>query len=237
MNRQNFLWIVVTLFASAISYRVISRNPYARQIGEAFEKIERNYVVELNPDKRTELSNAAIQTMVEQLHDPNSSFIPGDDSEKFQNSLNGEFGGIGIEPWNDPAGKRMVVRFPIPGGPADRAGIKAGDEITAIDHVAIDKLGYGAAVERIRGPIDTKVDLTVKRNGRAEPFDVPGIVRSTIVVPSVLGYRRAESGTWSYVIDGAAEIVYLHIGQFGMHTTEEIQQILENLKGASSIAA
>lgn len=157
---------------------------------EAWETIETKYrSAENGLPSDDELVWGAIEGVVESLDDPYSTFLPPEELTSFEESINGNFGGVGME-----VGKRddvLVVITPLEGTPADAAGLQAGDRIIAIDEELTADMSVDEAVLFIRGEPGTTVTLTISRDG--ELFDVP-IQRSIINVPSV--ESRVEDGTF-----------------------------------------
>ena len=145
--------------------------------GDVFERVRADYVEEVS-DK--ELIEAAISGMLTHL-DPHSSFLDADSFKDMQTQTRGEFGGLGIEVTMENGLVKVVA--PIDDTPAFHAGIEAGDLITHLDGEAVQGLTLSEAVDRMRGPIDSEIELTILR-GDQDPFEVT-IVRDTITVQSV----------------------------------------------------
>ena len=156
--------------------------------GDVFERIRAEYVEEVSDQ---ELIEAAINGMLTSL-DPHSSFLNDKSYRNMRVQTKGEFGGLGIEVSMENGVIKVVS--PIDDTPAARAGLEPSDLITHLDGEAILGLSLGQAVERMRGPIDSEIVLTVRREGR-EPFDVP-IQRATIKIRSV---RYESIGAVGYV--------------------------------------
>lgn len=227
MTRQNLQWLLAALLISFISYRSMSRNPQARQVEDVLEKIQ-DYYVEDTQDEQ--LGMAAITGLLQELDDPNSSYIRSSKSADFQNRLDGVFGGIGIEPWLDPNKERLVVQFPLPNSPAAKAGIRSGDEIVKIDGEEVKTLKFQGAIQKIRGKPGSELTLSIKRPGQKEPLDLEPFKRELITETSVVGYERDSSGVWKYRLREDPRIAYLRLTQFGKHTTEELRDVLTRLK-------
>lgn len=135
------------------------QNPYqsVAQMGRVLVQIENNYV---DPVERGKLVEGAIKGMVENL-DPHSSYLPPDEWKQFQNDTEGKFGGVGIEV--DGRGEKLVVIAPIEGSPAQRAGIKSGDQIIAVDGEDVVTSPLDKIVKKMRGAPGTKVKITIHR--------------------------------------------------------------------------
>ncbi len=150
-----------------------------RLFTEALDRIRVSYVEEI--DDRTLLENA-IRGMLANL-DPHSAFVDGGDFEALQETTSGEFGGLGIEV--DRQNGYILVVAPIDDTPADRAGVRAGDLIIAIDNRPVRNLSPEDAANLMRGEPGTAVTITISRQG-LEPFELE-IVRETIAISSVRG--------------------------------------------------
>ncbi|MBI4120627.1 MAG: PDZ domain-containing protein [Parcubacteria group bacterium] len=124
----------------------------------------------------------AIQGLVDSLGDPYSVFLPPEDSEVFEENIQGNFGGVGME-----IGMRddtLTVITPIKDTPAERAGIEAGDKILKIGDTITADISLEDAVRLIRGEIGTEVVFTIVREGRKGPFDV-AVKRAIITIPTI----------------------------------------------------
>lgn len=123
----------------------------------------------------------AIQGLTGTLNDPYTVFMPPEDSKEFNENINGNFEGVGME-IGIKDGVLSVIS-PLKESPAEKAGIKAGDKILTIDGQPASELSTDKAVKLIRGPQGTKVKITVLRNGDAKPLSFE-IERAVINIPS-----------------------------------------------------
>jgi carboxyl-terminal processing protease len=144
---------------------------------EVFERVRSDYVEPITDDK---LIQAAINGMLSGL-DPHSRYLDEASYKEFQTQTQGEFGGLGMEVTQENGVLKVVS--PIDDTPAARAGIKPSDLIVQIDGQSIIDLPLQEAVDRMRGPVDTEVKLTIRREGR-DPFDVT-LKRAEIKVEAV----------------------------------------------------
>ena len=124
----------------------------------------------------------AISGLLNSLKDPHTIFMPPTDTKKFNEDISGEFSGIGAEIGirND----QLVVISPLKDTPAERAGLKAGDKIFKIDDKDAINLNVDEAVKLIRGPKQTKVILTILRNGWEKAQEI-SIIRDVIQIPTL----------------------------------------------------
>lgn len=196
---------------------------------DTFEQIDRNYVKEVD---RKELVEAAMRGMLNKL-DPYSSYFDNRELKEFNEQVEQEFGGIGIQVSIDPKGRHLMVLSPIPGTPAYKAGIKAGDRIVEIDGKATSEFGEGkemdTAVKMMRGIPGSPVKLTVVHQGSDEPVALE-LNRAIIKTPTVLGDHYDSNGEWSYFVEGADKIGYIRLSHFSRNSAAEVEDALKLLK-------
>ena len=154
--------------------------------GDIFERIRAQYVEEVDTE---ELVEAAINGMLTSL-DPHSSYLSPKDALKMRDQTRGEFGGLGIEVTQEEGFVKVVS--PIDGTPASEAGIEAGDFITHVDGESLLGLTLDDAVELMRGPVGSEIEITVVREGETEPFDV-SLVRDTIQLTAVRARTEGDA--------------------------------------------
>ena len=154
--------------------------------GDIFERIRAQYVEEVDTE---ELVEAAINGMLTSL-DPHSSYLSPKDALKMRDQTRGEFGGLGIEVTQEEGFVKVVST--IDGTPASEAGIEAGDFITHVDGESLLGLTLDDAVELMRGPVGSEIEITVVREGETEPFDV-SLVRDTIQLTAVRARTEGDA--------------------------------------------
>ena len=169
--------------ASSETYRQLNL------FGDVFERVRSDYVEEVS-DK--ELIESAINGMLVSL-DPHSSYLDRESFEDMQVQTKGEFGGLGIEVTME--NQLVKVVSPIDDTPAYRAGIQAGDLITHIDGEQVFGMTLAEAVDRMRGPVGTDINLTISRQGEDKPIEVT-ITRAVIKIRSV---RSRIEGDAAYI--------------------------------------
>ena len=192
--------------------------------GDIFQRVRESYVDDI--DDR-ELIEAAITGMLTSL-DPHSSFLNTENFSEMQEQTKGRFGGLGVEITMEQGMVKVVS--PIDDTPAAGAGLQPEDYLIAVDDVSIIGLQLSEAVEKLRGPVGSKVVVKVQR-GQQEPFDVT-IVRDFIKIRSVR----------SKIFDG---IGYVRITTFSEQTTPGLMDAVDDffreegdaLKGIVSIFA
>lgn len=169
--------------ASSDTYRQLNL------FGDVFERIRSDYVEPVDDKKMIE---AAINGMLTSL-DPHSSYLNAKDFENMQVQTKGEFGGLGIEVTMENGVIKVVS--PIDDTPASRAGVKSGDYITHLNGEQVLGLTLSQAVDKMRGPVNSKIELTIVRKGLEQPL-VLTLTRDTIKVQSV---RSKAEGAIGYI--------------------------------------
>ena len=186
--------------------------------GEVLEKINKEYVEETN---QSEGMDAAINGLLQSL-DPYSSYMSPEIFKEMQTDTSGEFGGLGIEVSME-AGVVKVIS-PIDDTPASKAGIKAGDYIVKIDNIQVQGKSLSEAVDIMRGPVGSAIELTVRRRGvkKALTFN---ITREIIEVQSVK----------SDLLDN--NIGYIRLTSFNDNSSEQIKKKIKKLKENKNLNA
>ena len=186
-------------------------------LNEVFATIEQRYV-KPNPDG-VKLTEGAASGMVGALGDQFSRYLTKDQLQANNDFLNGQFAGIGASV--QQKGDQIIIAGVLPSTPAQKAGIKAGDVITAVDGQSTKGWTADDAVNHIRGKADTQVTVQVSRNGQTLTFT---LTRAEINVPSVA----------THVFDN--RVLYIRIFDFGTRTASDFDQALKsNLKGSVSM--
>ncbi len=184
---------------------------------EAWDRVEQYFYGELpSPRERT---YGAIRETLALLNDPYTVFIEPQSRELEQDRMRGSFGGIGVTLWRDAEGQ--MVLSPYPDSPAERAGVREGDILLAVDAEPItDETTVDDVCARLHGKVGTPITITISRPP-TPPFDLT-IIRAQIQVPSVI---------W-HVLDQAPDIGYIHIEGFTERTGGEVLTALEELRQA-----
>jgi carboxyl-terminal processing protease len=185
-----------------------------RVLDEVFTNIQQHYV-KPNPDG-VKLTQGAASGMVSGLGDQFSRYLTPDEYSSNLSFLNGQFAGIGASV--QQKGEQILIASVIPSTPAEKAGMKPGDVITAVDGQSTAGWTADDAVNRIRGKAGTQVRVQVNRNGQTLTFD---LTRQEINVPSVA----------THVFNN--RVLYIRVYDFGSRTATEFDQALKaNLKGS-----
>jgi carboxyl-terminal processing protease len=184
--------------------------------GDVFEHVRTNYVEKPDDSKLLEW---AINGMLAGL-DPHSSYVDPKSLQDMQIQTTGKFGGLGIEVTMEDGLIKVVAA--IDDTPAHKAGIMTNDIITHVDDEPVQGLTLGQAVEKMRGPPNTKIKVRIVRQGQDKPIELT-IVRQIITVQSV---RARLEGN---------DVAYIRISAFNEKTTDEIKKALNQLSMQTGI--
>jgi carboxyl-terminal processing protease len=212
MIKKTLLFFIISLFVfdksfyeNSVIYKKIDL------FGEVLEKINKEYVDEVDQSK---IMDAAINGLLQSL-DPYSAYMTPESFEGMQTETSGEFGGLGIEVGME-AGVIKVIS-PIDNTPASKAGLKAGDYIVKINNVQVQGKSLMEAVDLMRGPVGSSIEITVRRRGVKKAL-IFNITREIIEVQSVK----------SELIDN--NIGYIRLTSFNENSSEQIKDKVNNLK-------
>lgn len=181
-----------------------------RTFADVYNQIRIGYVNEIDDSTLLEY---AIQGMLSGL-DPHSVYLTKDDFSNLQEGTSGEFTGLGLEVGMEDG--YVTIISPIDGSPAAAANLQSGDVILKLDNVPVKGMSLADAIEQMRGPKGTEIELTIGRPGESQPFEVT-LVRDTIKVASVRE-RWLEPGYG-----------YIRIAQFQLGTGEDVARSLSKL--------
>ncbi len=194
--------------AAADTYRQLSL------FGDVFERVRSDYVEKPDDSKLVEL---AINGMLAGL-DPHSSYMDAKSFRDMQIQTRGEFGGLGIEVTMEDGLIKVVS--PIDETPAAKAGILANDIISHIDDEPVQGLTLNQAVDKMRGPVNTKIKLRVMRKGQDTPIEM-SLTREVIRVRSVRSHLEGD------------DVGYVKISQFNEQTTDGLKKALADMSQQS----
>ena len=211
MIKKIFLFFIISLFVFEKSFSENS-DIYKKidLFGEVLEKINKEYVDEVDQSKSMD---AAINGLLQSL-DPYSAYMTPESFEGMQTETSGEFGGLGIEVGME-AGVIKVIS-PIDNTPASKAGLKAGDYIVKINNVQVQGKSLMEAVDLMRGPVGSSIEITVRRRGVKKAL-IFNITREIIEVQSVK----------SELIDN--NIGYIRLTSFNENSSEQIKEKVNKL--------
>lgn len=182
------------------------------QFWEVWNEVKESYVDQ--PVSEVDLFYGAIAGMVSGLKDPYSVYFPPVEAEEFATDLSGRFDGIGAE--IGIKDENLIVIAPLPESPAEKAGLRSGDKILAIDGEGTGGITVEAAVKKIRGPKDTTVTLTIVSVDQDTARDVT-ITRGKITIESVV-YKAKDHN-----------IAYLRIAHFSDDTLAQFNEAVDKI--------
>ena len=216
--------LVILLFIHGLlfsNYLSANENDIYKKIdlfGEVLEKINEEYVDEIN---QSDSMDSAINGLLQSL-DPYSAYMSPEIFNEMQTETSGEFGGLGIEVGME-AGVVKVIS-PIDDTPASRAGLKAGDYIVKIENTQVQGKSLSEAVDLMRGPVGSSIELTVRRRGEKKALTF-NITREIIKIQSV----KAD------LLEN--DIGYIRLTSFNENSGEQIENKIEELEKNQNINA
>ena len=215
---KTYLIIFLSVFFFNSSVNTAENDIYKKidLFGEVLEKINKEYVDEIN---QSESMDSAINGLLQSL-DPYSAYMSPKILEQMQTETSGEFGGLGIEVGME-AGVVKVIS-PIDDTPASKAGLKAGDYIVKINNTQVQGKSLSEAVDLMRGPVGSGIELTVRRIGEKKAL-VFNIVREVIQVQSVK----------SEVLED--DIGYIRLTSFNDNSSDQIEKQIKKLNKNKNI--
>ena len=211
LTKRFFIFFIILLFTFQKSFSE-NTDIYKKidLFGEVLEKISKEYVDEVDQSKSMD---SAINGLLQSL-DPYSAYMTPESFEGMQTETSGEFGGLGIEVGME-AGVVKVIS-PIDNTPASKAGLKAGDYIVKINNTQVQGKTLMQAVDLMRGPVGSSIEITVRRRGVKKAL-IFNIMREVIQVQSVK----------SELIDN--NIGYIRLTSFNENSSEQIKEKINKL--------
>ena len=220
MIKKKVIVIFLIYFAS-LKLAISSENEIYKKIdlfGEVLEKINKQYVDEID---QSESMDSAINGLLQSL-DPYSAYMSPEIFNEMQTETSGEFGGLGIEVSME-AGVVKVIS-PIDDTPASRAGIKAGDYIVKINDTQVQGKTLSEAVDLMRGPVGSGIELTIRRRGEKKAITF-NIVREVIQIQSVKAELLEKN------------IGYVRLTAFNENSGEQIKKKIKELEKNKDVKA
>ena len=183
--------------------------------------IDKNYLWKDEIDDQ-KLKDGAIEGYVKGLGDKYTEYIPKSDMKEFTENITGSFVGIGIYMISDEDSGRVIVYYPIPESPAEKAGIKPGDAIISVNGVEYTSEDFDKIADYIKGEIGTKVKLVIERDGKRLDFE---ITRQKIEVNPISSKILKEN------------IGYINLPSFDSDSSKKLKEKIDDLvsKGAKSL--
>ena len=220
--KKKFILIQIFVFIFILNNNVhTAENEIYKKIdlfGEVLEKINKEYVDEIN---QSESMDSAINGLLQSL-DPYSSYMSPEIFNEMQTETSGEFGGLGIEVTMECGVVKVIS--PIDDTPASRAGIKAGDYIVKIDENQVQGRSLSEAVDLMRGPVGSSIELTIRRRGEKKALTF-NIIREIIEIKSVKADILEKN------------IGYLRLTSFNENSSDQIEKEIKKLEQNNDLKA
>ncbi len=210
-----FLYLVLTNLVNSTENSIYKKIDL---FGEVLEKINKEYVDEIN---QSESMDSAINGLLQSL-DPYSAYMSPEIFNEMQTETSGEFGGLGIEVSMESGVVKVIS--PIDDTPASKAGIKAGDYIVKINDIQVQGKSLSEAVELMRGPVGSAIELTIRRRGEKKALTF-NVTREIIQIKSV----KAD------ILD--KDVGYLRLTSFNENSGDQIEKEIKKLEKNKSIKA
>ena len=205
--------IILSFFFSKISFAANNENIYDKidLFGEVLDKINKEYVEEID---QSDAMDAAINGVLQSL-DPYSAYMSPKTYKEMETETSGKFGGLGIEVGMEFGVVKVIT--PMDGTPAEREGVKAGDYIVKINEIQVQGKTLSEAVDLMRGPVGSKLEITIRRKGikKALVFE---ITREIIEVKSVK----------SKIIDD--NVGYIRLTAFNENSSKQVRDKIKKFK-------
>ena len=213
IRKKNFIFFLLFNIILCRDVLSLENNIYKKidLFGEVLEKINKEYVDEIN---QAESMDSAINGLLQSL-DPYSAYMSPESFNDMQTETSGEFGGLGIEVSMESGVVKVIS--PIDDTPASRAGIKAGDYIVKINDIQVQGKSLSEAVDLMRGPVGSGIDLTIRRSGEKKALTF-NIIREIIQIKSV----KAE------LLE--SNIGYIRLTSFNENSGKQIKQEIQSFE-------
>jgi carboxyl-terminal processing protease len=195
----------------------------------ALDVITKNYLVPLS---REAVDAQALQTLLREL-DPYASYMNPQEWSVYQESLSGEYGGVGVFIGIDEQANFPRVDYLLIGSPAGHAGVRRGDHLLKADSESLEGLTFEAVIALLRGAPGSVLELTVRHPGSTDAFTL-SVERKRIAEPSVRGVRRDATGETHHLMDGQDGVGYIRILRFSDTTVAELETALAGLERQKS---
>ena len=218
MINKNLVALLL-IFSFFVSKAYSSENNIYKKIdlfGEVLEKINKEYVDEVN---QSESMDSAINGLLQSL-DPYSAYMSPEIFNEMQTETSGEFGGLGIEVGMESGVVKVIS--PIDDTPASKAGIKAGDYIVKINNTQVQGKSLSEAVDLMRGPVGSGIELTIRRRGEKKAL-IFNVIREVIQIKSVKADLLEKN------------IGYIRLTSFNENSGKQIEREIKKLEKNDSV--
>jgi carboxyl-terminal processing protease len=171
----------------------------------------------VDPVDREEIYQAAIDGVLGDLGDPNTSFLSASDATDFRIRMEGEYGGVGLEVIERDGWVTVVT--PLPGTPGTRAGIRAGDQIVAVDGESMEGLAPDEVVEKLRGRPGTQVTVMIRRPGLEDP------------IPFTVSRENIQLKSVPFAVELEGDVGYVPLLSVTETSFDEVKRAVDSLQG------
>ena len=215
-NILKILFVFIFYFSTAIAANEDDIYKKIDLFSEVLDKINKEYVDDIN---QSDAMDSAINGVLQSL-DPYSAYMSPESFQSMQTETSGEFGGLGIEVSMEHGVVKVIS--PIDNSPASSVGVKAGDYIVKINDIQVQGKSLAEAVELMRGPVGTDINITVRRRGEKKALNFK-ITREIIEIKSVK----------SNIIDD--EVGYIRLTSFNENSSDQIKKNIKKFKKEKKI--
>ena len=240
--RQFVVWLIVGIFAiNFVMPSAIAMTEEQRLVAEVWRLVDRAYVDDTfnqknwwlvrqkamkQPMNDKDQAYGVIQKMLAELDDPFTRLLKPEQYRSLQTNTAGELTGVGLQIALDSDTGELKVIAPVAGSPAEQAGVLPADTILKIDGIQTNGLSLDEAAERMRGPIGSRVTLSVRREGKA--LKDLEIVRDRIALNPVYSDLRLQPDPTNAKVQ--KKVGYIRLSQFNANATTEVANAIKNLE-------
>ncbi len=214
----NLISILILFFSTSLALAANDESIYDKidLFGEVLDKVNKEYVDEIN---QSDAMDAAINGVLQSL-DPYSAYMSPELFKEMQTETSGEFGGLGIEVGMEAGVVKVIT--PMDNSPAEQAGVKAGDYIVKIDGIQVQGKTLTEAVDLMRGPVGSPIEITIRRVGEKKSY-VFEIIREIIEIKSVKSEIKND------------EVGYIRLTSFNENSASQIKDIIKGFQKENDI--
>ena len=222
------IMIITALFGALVGSSVVYFNTHKtssvklknkdlEEFVTTYNSLLNEYYTDIDKDK---LLEAGIKGMIEYLGDPYSTFMDNDATSEFNQEIEGNFTGMGVEIQKQSDGGIKIVTI-FEKSPAEKSGFKVGDFILKVGDKDVTKMDVASVAKLIKGKADTKVNITIKRDGKEKTIE---LTRASVDIPSVSSKVIEKTGK---------KVGYIRIEVFAKNTAEQFEKHLNKIKEAN----
>lgn len=221
------------IFSTALATMLdeVNKSPVSIRKDKFIDVFERVLALNESPIKGMRLPPALLITQFAKgalsALDPYTVICWPSQAQNFRKEITNQFTGIGIRLSKKHDSPKVLSV--LPDTPAYHSGLEAGDAIKAVDGVQTNEMPHNCVAKSIAGPEGTKVTLTIRREGEDKTWDIT-LNRTNIIIPSIRGWQRSETGKWRYMIDVRNKIGYIRIICFNSRTVGDFEKTLVQLE-------